>query len=56
MSSQFMYFGKLIPFGPVGEKWEERKKVEDLSHFCIPSPVQPPLGFMFVILIFAYKN
>ena len=48
--------GKLVVWGPVGEKWEDRKKVGDLPLFSIPSPVQPPLALMFDISIFSYQN
>ena len=48
--------GKMVVFRPVGEKWEERKKMGDLPLFAIPSPVQPPLALMFDISIFAYQK
>ena len=50
------YPGKLVVYGLVGEKWEEKKKLGDLSLFAIPSPVQPSLGLMFDILIFKYQK
>ena len=48
--------GKIVLFGLVGEKWKERKKGGELPLLAIPRPVQPPLGLMFDILSFKYRN
>ena len=38
------------------EKWEEEEKSGRPPTFSILSPVQPPLGLMFDILIIAYQK